>query len=561
MHKFSQLPEAEDAADAAQPRQPRQPRAAAGTPPAASSTPPHPSRRCAPPPCVRQCCCGSPRAALATVCAVLGLAAVAASLVIMELQRDATGGTPTPATPVADVRRVLHVSDFHLDSYYDDAFPPHTCRCHAKHNPAEPRCAETAASSSPIASPDGSYGCDSPPSLVQSAMRAAAAAAPGTDSYVAAVATGDFTRHGTADLADPSQVVVDAVGNVTAWFRASLPSVPFVAAYGNDDLRRNYYFNLSRGCDQPLLRAAAPHLAKQLPGLSSTAAATMRCGGYYRYDIAVGGGTHRNSTNEPPKTIRVLSLNTILYSLKHFPVPAEGSAASLDPAGQFAWLETELSSCAAEQDSCMTVWLVGHIPPGREFCGGLSAWAEPYAEKYVSLLRAHSGVVAAQFFGHEHVNSIRMVSADPADYGIPPIIIGAAVSPIYANRPSFRVTDFDRRNGKLVDFHVWTSRVTDEGAEPAGGDDTFSPSFSASSEFGLANLQSPAVARMLNTFLDGGGDLSVPAFKTYVQRSWDRGASVSLPPPGSPCSAHPNVCHLMYALERDIVRCRRQHGV
>ena len=548
--KFSQLPEA----NAAEDETPRpttitaDAAAAASGPDDFSSSP---SPRGAPPLFMRQCCCGSQCAALATLVAVLGLATIAASVVIMELQRDDTAGANAHGVPAEDVRRILHVTDFHLDSAYDDAFPQRTCRCHAKANPAEPQCAASAASPSAVISPAGSYGCDSPPSLVRSTIRAAAAALT-TDTYAVAVVTGDFTRHGTDDFADPSRVIVDAMGNVTSWMRQSLPdAVPVVAAFGNDDFRRNYYFNLSRGCDQPLLRDAAPHLVKLLPDLSSAAASTLRCGGYYRYDVKQG-----------QQYIRVLSLNTILYSLKHFPVPADGSDAALDPAGQFAWLEAELSSCAAKTEACLGVWLVGHIPPGREFCGGLSAWAEPYAERYVAILRAHSGVVAAQMFGHEHVNSIRMISADPADHGIPPIIIGAAVSPIYANRPSFRVTDFDKRNGKLVDFHVWTSRVIDDApSSTTGVDNTFSPSFSASSEFGLANLQSPAVADMLNAFLDGGGDLSVPAFKRYVERSWDRGASTSLPPPQSPCSAHPNVCHLMYALERDIVRCRQQHGV
>ena len=169
------------------------------------------------------------------------------------------------------------------------------------------------------------------------------------------------------------------------------------------------------------------------------------------------------------------------------------------------------------------------------------------------------GALRAQLFGHEHINSIRLISADPKDAGIPPIFIQAAVSTIYDNRPSFRVFDFDPEDGTPVDFTVFTSSQVDDNIDANDAtklEESWRESFSGRKEFGLVNLSAPAVLDMIQTFsVDRATGVESDTLRHFLDRAWDRAKGVSVPPPGSPCTRVPNFCFLKYTLEKEISAC------
>lgn len=428
-------------------------------------------------------------------------------------------------------RRIAHITDTHLDLYYDTRYPATLCRCHHNYKARTKNHSHCLfPSNNSITSPYGSYECDSPMKLFEQAITAVAK----IDLLEAVIFTGDYVRHGARDLPNGQEAVLAAI-EASAQFIKKKISAPFISTYGNNDFQENYYLNISKRCNQPFLKESGKIIRTLLPGHSQDAERTIDCGGYYRYDLLSIPG------------IRVLSLNTVLFSVKHKPRTTQA-----DPAGQFAWMAKELHGCRLDK-SCKGVWLVGHVPPGNEYCDGAASWQEQYVEKYVELLRTFRGTVTAQFFGHEHINSVRLISALDADMDIPPLILAASVSPIYLNRPSFRIIDVDTMSGKVVDINVHSKQM--EGPET---EQTFAASFGYLSEFSLPDLSSQSVSSLIHSFLEGNphGNLDNAMFKRYVERQTDR-KSV----PGDTCQPFPNICTLLYVLASDIAECRAKYGI
>ena len=506
--------------------------------------------------CASATCCGSRLGALAAAAAALATVGCVVAVVLLAVR-----GGPDPNPSVVGFSQIVHVSDFHLDSFYDPRLPIQHCHCHARPASVDPSgtCTGASGSAPRRSGASGSYACDAPEAMVRAAVTMTARAAA---TAVGILVSGDLTRHWTAEAADASAMVRSAFADVTSFFRKELhdagaSTTPNFVAWGNDDFSKNYLFNTSLPCDeQSLMQQTAKMVQTNLPTLRTAEASRMQCAGFYRYDMGSGG-------------IRVLVLNTVMYSVKRsrwFPNAAD------DPMGQFRWLREELKSCRDEK-KCTGVWILAHIAPGRESCVGNSMWLEHYVEQYVSILRADAraaggGALKAQFFGHEHVNSMRLISADKRDAGIPPIFIQAAVSTIYENRPSLRVVDFDAKDGTLMDFTVWTSRAVDDNidaGDTAKLEASWSESFSARKEFALDDLSAPAVLAMMETFtVDPTTGEESEALRLFLDRAWDRGEGISMPPPGSPCVRVPEFCNLKYTLEKEIVAClnrrRRQQG-
>ena len=445
------------------------------------------------------------------------------------------------ASSTVHVGQIIHMSDFHLDAYYDSRLSV-KCRCHWK--PSNPTC-NNPLNSTARSGKRGSYGCDSPVSLVKSAVEAAYAVSKKAKAILPVVVSGDYTRHATHDYIDPSMLVKNAFANVTTWMKnAGFKEV--VGTWGNDDFAQNYYFDLSKSCQQQsLIASTSQEMKRLLPNLDSATThstntinpTSMRCSGYYAYNLQETG-------------IRILSLNTILYSVKHQPDYSDENFQ--DPEGQFAWMEEQLQDCLVDS-SCRAVWILGHIAPGREYCMQSPSWKDIYVEKYLDILISWSpkNLIKAQLFGHEHINSIRLLSAEHTD--LPPILLTAAVSPVYLNRPAFRVLDYDRdirssNFGHILDFTVF-------GMTGFTASDEWETRFTASDEFKLNNISSTSVLAWINSFTTA--PMNQP-FETFVKRSWDRD---TIPPTGYSCPfIFPDICHLLYVREVDIEICTKKRS-
>ena len=133
--------------------------------------------------------------------------------------------------------------------------------------------------------------------------------------------------------------------------------------------------------------------------LSPSELATLVKGGYY-------------TTMLGPK-LRLIALQTVYY-YKADKVTAQDP----DPAGQFEWMEKLLQQSVAAGER---VYIAGHVPPG---CFDQSPnWCQMndmHLKRYVSIVNKYAVCIVAQFYGHLHSDSFRIVGD-----GAPPSHVSA----------------------------------------------------------------------------------------------------------------------------------------
>ena len=169
----------------------------------------------------------------------------------------------------------------------------------------------------------------------------------------------------------------------------------------------------------------------------------------------------------------ILVINDVLWSTEYRDACGTRGAAAAD--AMMDWMEQRLSeaSRAGEQ-----AWLVHHIPSGIDPYAtlqaqpGLSCAArtrpllrEPYASRFIGLLRDYSGTIQANLSGHTHQDSYRLVTIGGGAAGVEKM--APSISPIFGNNPGFHLFDYDTRSGALRDFSTWYLSNLDQAARGA----------------------------------------------------------------------------------------------
>jgi len=215
-----------------------------------------------------------------------------------------------------------------------------------------------------------------------------------------------------------------------------------LGALGNDDSPNNYELNVTNGSQpNPWLSYVADRFVAN-NAMPRSRLQDYRDGGFF--ETTVGG-------------LKVLSINTIIYSVRHSPA----KPAFEDPFGQFAWLRERLEAAVQNKER---VWIVGHIPPGIETYGYTPLWQKQYVEAYLALVQDASlgQCIGAQLFGHVHAEEFRYLPDAPPRAG--PIWLTGALSPVYKCNPSFRLVEYDEATGRLLNIKVFYAEL--KGAQP-----------------------------------------------------------------------------------------------
>jgi sphingomyelin phosphodiesterase acid-like 3 len=274
------------------------------------------------------------------------------------------------------------------------------------------------------------YGCDAPWSLIQSGILAASSHA---SSFV--LMTGDYSRHGLDQVADTNRstakrgAVAEILRNVTLELQAHLaPGTIILPVLGNNDVLPDYYLDVVDRKSAQLESFADTLL--HLKVLTQEEAALFRYGGYYGKTIG---------------QIRILCLNTVVYSVEHTPKLPDYNN---DPYDQFTWMEQELQT----HDN---VYIVGHIPPTISSYAHDDMWEERYRILYEQIIQRHALNVRAQLFGHFHDNEFRMHSPNMC------MFMGPSITPVYNNNPAYRVIHYATSNGQLQDMDTYVFNVSD----------------------------------------------------------------------------------------------------
>lgn len=370
-----------------------------------------------------------------------------------------SGAPPAPGDPPAPAR-FWHITDLHLDPTY-----------HLEQDPTKV-CFSSKGVPTTNAGLFGDFLCDSPYSLIQSAFTHMAKL---TQPQDFAIWTGDSPPHVPADQLS-TELVIQVISNMTQTIRQHFPNLTVYPALGNHDYWPQDQMSTSSNA---VYKAAARLWA---PWLQPDAQLTLSQGGFYSQLVQPG--------------LRLVSLNTILYY-----GPNEVTVNMSDPAGQFEWLEKTLEAAAHSSEK---VYIIAHVPVGfLPFSRNITAVRERHNDRLVSIFRQHSDVIAGQFYGHTHRDSV-MVLLDRTGKPVNSVFVSPAVTPIrhvlepYSNNPALRMYLFDAEDFAPLDIWQYYLNLT-EANEKQRSD--WRLEYIMTEAFGLADLRPRSLLQLGLSFL------------------------------------------------------------
>ncbi len=346
-------------------------------------------------------------------------------------------------------------------------------------------------------------GEDTSQALLASALGALSGTAGDADLVVV---TGDLLAHRFQEAAahalgtSPTSSVVTGLASKTALYvadtlRAALPGRPVLLALGNNDSECGDYQLEPGGAFLASLR----DMVRELAGpdrLAQDFDQTYMAGGYYamRHPTLPG--------------VTILTVNDVLWSTDYR--DACGTSGDQAAAAMMGWLEQQLSEARA---AGRRVWLVHHIPVGIDAYATLHASAElscparvipflkdPFASRFIELLRAYAAIIQAGFSGHTHQDSYRLIM--DAIVGVEKVT--PSISPIFGNNPGFHVFNYDRQTGNVTDFSTWYLANLEQTTAPSQGE--WRREYVFTETYVEQTYSAAAVKRIANAMLGTGAE-------------------------------------------------------
>jgi sphingomyelin phosphodiesterase acid-like 3 len=274
--------------------------------------------------------------------------------------------------------------------------------------------------------PDSTYklqpGNDSNHGLLEQSIKAMQKTLPNPDFIVIA---GDFIWHGDRNNAYKitKETKTAIIKTITDLFQQYFPHVPVVTTLGNNDTYQEDY-DIQNG---EFLNLFADQWEK---GGTKVFNAPFRQKGYYAYTMT-----------EKHPDLEFVVLNTTLLSVNN---SSKGYNAKADT--MMRWLDNTLADAKSKGQK---VWIVSHIPPGKNVYSILSKssttdmWYGNYSQTFTNLVVKYAPQIKLSIASHTHFNDFR-VFCNAAGQAVSYMRIIPSISPNHYNNPSFEVADFDK---------------------------------------------------------------------------------------------------------------------
>uniref|UniRef100_A0A671P1Q5 Sphingomyelin phosphodiesterase acid like 3A n=1 Tax=Sinocyclocheilus anshuiensis TaxID=1608454 RepID=A0A671P1Q5_9TELE len=317
---------------------------------------------------------------------------------------------------IAPESKFWHISDLHLDPTY------HVTEDHTK----------VCFSSKGIPAVDpgvfGDFLCDSPYQLILSAFSYMKQADLQPEFIIwtgyKGISFTDCKTHVPKEELS-TDVVINAIANMTHTIRQFFPQLPVYPALGN----HNYWPQDQLPTSANAIYDAVAKLWS--PWLNPEAVATLQKGGFYSLVIKPG--------------LRLVSLNTNLYYS-----PNQVTVNMTDPAGQFQWLQGTLELSRQKMEM---FYVIAHVP------------IESYNEQLVKIFRNYSDVVQGQFYGHTHRDSIMFWKPVNSIFVTPAVTTIKSLLEPFSNNPGVRAYLYYPENYALLDIWQFYLNLTEANLE------------------------------------------------------------------------------------------------
>ncbi|XP_015516968.2 acid sphingomyelinase-like phosphodiesterase 3a [Neodiprion lecontei] len=163
----------------------------------------------------------------------------------------------------------------------------------------------------------------------------------------------------------------------------------------------------------------------------------------------------------PDDRIRVIVMNTNFYVRNHI------ASRRPDPARQWKWLIEQLGECRIAGQKA---FIVMSVPPGFDRKSysdenldkgkeNLLVWSNGHNRRYLRIISRYRDVVAAQFAGHRHEDTFRLVY-NRKGKAVSAVLLAPAMSPRFGNYPAIRIYMYDKHSGKLIDYVQYYFNLT-----------------------------------------------------------------------------------------------------
>ncbi|XP_059502883.1 sphingomyelin phosphodiesterase isoform X1 [Stegostoma tigrinum] len=312
---------------------------------------------------------------------------------------------PKPPSPGSPVTRVLFLTDIHWDKDYIPGTNP-DCQ--------DPLCCRKGSGLPPKhrkgAGKWGEYSkCDLPLHTIENLLQHLQ-----SEHFDLVYWTGDIPAHDVWHQTRKDQL--RALSTITGLIRKNLGHIPVYPAVGNHESTPVNSFPppfIHGNESSTWLYDAMVQLWKYW--LPEEAQETLRKAGFYTVKLKPG--------------LRLVSLNMNFCSHENFWLLVN----STDPAGQLQWLVSILQEA---EDSGDKVHIIGHIPPG--LCMKVWSW------NYYRIVNRYEGTIAAQFFGHTHVDEFEVFyDEETLSRAVSVAFIAPSVTTYINLNPGFRVYRID----------------------------------------------------------------------------------------------------------------------
>ncbi|GMT31295.1 hypothetical protein PFISCL1PPCAC_22592, partial [Pristionchus fissidentatus] len=224
---------------------------------------------------------------------------------------------------------------------------------------------------------------------------------------------------------------------------------------------------------------------------------------------AVKGVKYRASYVEYPSPgLKLISLNNNYCSVLNFYIYINQS----DPDGTLTWLISELLDSERKGEK---VHIIGHIPPGDDYC--LKGWARNFYE----IVNRFENTIAAQFYGHTHYDEFQVYyeNSNPAGRPTHFNFITPSLTTFSFNNPAYRIYTVDggykEASYTVLDAETYTTDLNE--ANSKNQEPKFFLEYSAKKDYSLSDL-SPASWNALIDRLAVDDDL-FKKFHRYYYRS------------------------------------------
>ena len=358
---------------------------------------------------------------------------------------------------LAEVRRFLHVSDFHLDPLYAEGSNVKDF-CHGVNNTG---IYGSDAAQSVRAGRFGNFKCDSPQILVKSAIKYMKKILPDPDFILW---TGDSSPH-YKEGPGWDQVYSNLRFITKHMYNEFGDNVKIIPVLGNHDSSPKDTYNDFTVDSQAAKSQYKKYIVDGAFGslLSGPEAAQFKQCGYY---------VIRDKKMYENVTQTFIVLNTNLYY--HNPA----NVSETDPCNQLKWLDKQLRDTKAHEN----VFITAHVPPGffELYTKTGMFQSDDITKAYLRIVgkKRNARKIVAHFYGHLHASTFRLFF-DPDDPSGAPVGVGfiaSSVTPLmYAGgvNPSIRIYDYDPQSRKIItykQYYLPLEDVLDDVAVEAAGE-------------------------------------------------------------------------------------------